>query len=483
MMVSHFLADANSSLGRVSKYQNQVDSTKRVGEISDDPQATMTALKARNKLSSLDAYQGNIQTASSYLEEAESAAYGLNEILQTVYEEVVLATGGSKIQEDFDVFAEELISLQEEVISIGNATVGTCYIFGGYNFSGTTDGVSFTAPFSIDKISGHLIYNGMDLSRISWAEEYGDHTALMPSYGAAISANAAALGGTASDEYARDTLCGQALGSLNSLIASGEAALNAAKQFGIDASCTAYQDLSKLIYGVGEEGDAGYVAGLSDLAGELYNECSRELAQNLEDDTNAFSISAAQTILDSVTELISNSSPATGLDYDMTQAIAGLQNELDADTAYAGSISALAGEAEHQAVLQIGTTQSVGFTFPGTDLIGTGTDNVYFVLDKCITMLKNGDTKGLSHMISEIQSAQSNVLCFQTEIGAAKNRMSLIGSRYDSSVINYTEMQSNAVDVDMAEAIVNLTTAMTVYKAALAGGAEIIQTSLIDFLT
>jgi flagellar hook-associated protein 3 FlgL len=40
MMVSQFLNDANNSLSRVCKYQNQVDSTKRITNISDDPEAT-----------------------------------------------------------------------------------------------------------------------------------------------------------------------------------------------------------------------------------------------------------------------------------------------------------------------------------------------------------------------------------------------------------------------------------------------------------
>jgi flagellin-like hook-associated protein FlgL len=62
MMSDMFLSDANNSLNRVYKYQNQVDSTKRVSRISEDPQATMVALKARNKLSNLSMYQSNIKT-------------------------------------------------------------------------------------------------------------------------------------------------------------------------------------------------------------------------------------------------------------------------------------------------------------------------------------------------------------------------------------------------------------------------------------
>ena len=51
--------------------------------------------------------------------------------------------------------------------------------------------------------------------------------------------------------------------------------------------------------------------------------------------------------------------------------------------------------------------------------------------------------------------------------------MAFLGSRYESSELNYIEMRSYAEDADMAEAIINLTEAQMVYKAALAGGAEI----------
>lgn len=483
MMVSQFLNDANSSLSRVSKYQNQVDSTKRVTNISDDPQATLTALKARNKLSEIETYQGNIKTATSYLTEAESASNELNDVLQKVYEEVVSATSGTKTQNDLNVYAEELTNLQEETVSIGNTKVSTSYVFAGYNFTGTTDGVSTTAPFSVDETSGHLIYNGIDLSKVSWAEDFTNNTSLMTSYSNTISENSAALGSTSSDAYARDTLCAGAQKALDNLVACGKAALGAATEFGIDPSSSAYQNLSTLIYGVGDKGDSNYVAGLSDLADDLKNECSKELAQDVSDDTNAFSITSAQSILDSINEMISNSSSTAGLDYSMSDAVSGLQGEIDADTDYTGAAAALADEKNNQASLQIGTNQEVDFTFSGTDLLGSGTANVYFIIGKCVSMLNNGDTESLSNMISEIQNAQSNALCFETEIGTTENSMSMISSRYDSSKINYTQMKSDAVDADMAEAITNLTTAKTVYSAALAGGAKIIQTSLIDFLS
>lgn len=503
MMVNQFLTDANASLNRLSKCQEEVDSTKRVSSISDDPQATLTALKARHKLSELDTYQSNIETVTSSMTEAESAADEMNEILQTVYEQVVSATSGTKTQDDLNTIADELTSLQDELVSIGNTTVGTNYIFGGYNLTGTTDGVNTTAPFSVDETTGHLIYNGIDLTQLSCAEDYETNTTLMSSYSSTITSDATEISGTSSDDYARDTICADALDALESLVSAGETALQAAEEFGIDTSSTEYTDLSS------------FVSSLSDLSDALSDECSKDLAGDyiLESDCtelnadgtvnydyyeengltvmtqeeydNCFNISDAQGILDEITELLGNTdiTPGVGLDYSMTEATDALQASIEAELTASGAETALADEEDNQATLQIGTTKTAAYTFPGTDLFGTGTENVYYILDKCISMLQSGDTDGLSGMISEIQDAQSNVLSFESEIGTMENTMSLISSRYDASTTNYTEMQSEAVDADMAEAITEYTTAQTVYSAALAAGAEIVQTSLIDFLT
>ena len=85
MMINQFLNGMYESLERVNKYQNQVNTTRRITNISDDPQATVTALRSRNKLTSLKIFDNNINTAKSYLKEAEVATKSINNI-QTVYE-------------------------------------------------------------------------------------------------------------------------------------------------------------------------------------------------------------------------------------------------------------------------------------------------------------------------------------------------------------------------------------------------------------
>ena len=48
--------------------------------------------------------------------------------------------------------------------------------------------------------------------------------------------------------------------------------------------------------------------------------------------------------------------------------------------------------------------------------------------------------------------------------------------------VNFTKLMSDNEDADMAETIMNLKNEENVYKASMAGGARIIQPSLIDFL-
>ena len=70
----------------------------------------------------------------------------------------------------------------------------------------------------------------------------------------------------------------------------------------------------------------------------------------------------------------------------------------------------------------------------------------------------------------------------RTRFGASLERIDMINARYTTSELTYTSQQSEAEDVDLAEAITEWKTAQSVYDAALAAGAQIIQTSLLDFV-
>lgn len=467
MMVSQFLTESNEALERVSKYQSQVDSTKRINTIADDPQATLLALRARNKLTNLEMYNTNIRMASSYLKEAESAVMELNEILKSAYEDLVYAHSGAKEPEDLAAIAENMKNLRDEVLAISNSSIGTSYLFGGYNYTGSYIGGVKNPPFSVDPVTGDLTYNGVNLSQFAWSDEYANHTEQMSQSASKVAAIAAEFSVTASDFYNKSQ-AQTAVVELGKLIAAAEAAMEDAKEFGIDINSASFMQFETFYNDLKTAVDA------------LSFQVSKELAEDgvvydPEELANKFNSADVLAELNNVAGLLD------GVPSVMEMAISALQS--DFDTVIASAQTALDEEMGKTTTLQIGTSQTIDATLTGLDLLGLGSNNVYHILDKVVKALTSGaGPDELSQLLTTLQNAQSNVLMQATRIGASQNRLKFFSNRYETSEINYTQMRSDAEDVDMAEAIMNLTTAQTVYNAALAGGAEILRTSLIDFL-
>jgi len=451
MMADQFLRDANASLNRLSQAQNVVDSTKKISGIADDPLATLSSLKARNKLSNLADYQDSVSTAGSYLTENENAADSLNQVVQSVYQ-LMVSAGSAKTDEDKSTIADEVSNLRDEVISIANSTLGTNYLFSGE---------STKQPFSVDG-SGHLIYNGIDLTKDSLGKEFSDNLTGITNDAATTSDLITELG-SVSDYDAKNTVCPKIIDQLDDMIAKANTAIQAATKFG-GVDSTTLQSLQDMV-------SSDSSTSLVSLKESLESEVSKDLDTGA-GEANPFSTSTCQTILSNFSTQASDLTSALGV----LNASGGALDISDIETA-------LSEEAGNVKELRIGSTQSIQVSANGLELLGTGTSNIYCMLDKCVNILNgNLDSSLLSEMPAELQTAQSNVLSLETKIGTLQNRISMISDRYTSTKSTYTEMKSDAEDADMAEAIVNLTSAKTVYDAALAAGSKIVQTSLVDFL-
>jgi len=70
----------------------------------------------------------------------------------------------------------------------------------------------------------------------------------------------------------------------------------------------------------------------------------------------------------------------------------------------------------------------------------------------------------------------------RADVGARTNRLSVAGSRLSGLALNTTKLLSDTEDADMAQTITQYTTQQAAYSAALKAGANIVQTSLLDFL-
>lgn len=133
---------------------------------------------------------------------------------------------------------------------------------------------------------------------------------------------------------------------------------------------------------------------------------------------------------------------------------------------------------------QVGNNLTIPVTASGDKLFGTSAPDLLGTLTALSNDLKDSTKTGtdIGNHLSDLDANINNVLAVQADLGARTNRMTTISDQLDSMNSNLTENLSTIQDADMAKTIVDFNSQQNVYKAALSVGAQIIQTSLVDFI-
>jgi flagellar hook-associated protein 3 FlgL len=85
--------------------------------------------------------------------------------------------------------------------------------------------------------------------------------------------------------------------------------------------------------------------------------------------------------------------------------------------------------------------------------------------------------------LTNLQSNQNNLLLVQANVGAAQNRLTLATTRITSLTSSDTAALSGDQDVNMATAMTTFSNEQAAFTAALRAGANIVQSSLMQFLS
>lgn len=109
--------------------------------------------------------------------------------------------------------------------------------------------------------------------------------------------------------------------------------------------------------------------------------------------------------------------------------------------------------------------------------------DVFSTLDTIINDVTNGNSDALSNAdLTNLDNVINKQLMIRSDIGARVNRTDLIINRAEDLNTNMTGLLSNVEDADMAEVSLLLNLQVVSYQAALKVGAQIIPTSLLDYL-
>lgn len=139
---------------------------------------------------------------------------------------------------------------------------------------------------------------------------------------------------------------------------------------------------------------------------------------------------------------------------------------------------------------QIGPGSSLQVNVDLSSLLGSGTSaNDGKLLDTLRTIasdMRSGNSSGIADLsgnqISNLQNSLNSLEQLQANAGAAQNRLTLAADRIQGLQNSDTAALSNDQDVNMAQAVTTFSSEQAAFTAALKAGANIVQSSLMDFL-
>jgi flagellar hook-associated protein 3 FlgL len=139
---------------------------------------------------------------------------------------------------------------------------------------------------------------------------------------------------------------------------------------------------------------------------------------------------------------------------------------------------------------QIGPGSSLQVNVDVSGLLGSGASaNDGKLLNTLRTIaadMRSGNGAGVADLsanqLSNLQNSLNSLVQLQANVGAAQNRLTLAGDRIQGLQNSDTAALSNDEDVNMAQAVTTFSSEQAAFTAALKAGANIVQSSLMDFL-
>lgn len=131
MLTSNFLYNLNTNLKQFQKYQEHLETTRRINRPSDDPVGFLYSMRYRTELRHLKQYRDNVNYAQSWMDQTETLINSVNDIVKRAYELAVNAANDTNDGQPREAMADEIDQLFDELVGIANTKFQGRYVFGG----------------------------------------------------------------------------------------------------------------------------------------------------------------------------------------------------------------------------------------------------------------------------------------------------------------------------------------------------------------
>jgi flagellar hook-associated protein 3 FlgL len=150
MLSNNMLRNLNTSYGKMSTLQDQINSGSKISRPSDDPIVATKGMDYRTQLTKNEQYSRNMNEVNSWLDTTDEGLDQVGNALHRVQELMTQAASDTNTEYERNVISIEIKQLQLQIRDVANTRVGNDYVFSGTNTN--------SPLFPQDKISN----NGAD---------------------------------------------------------------------------------------------------------------------------------------------------------------------------------------------------------------------------------------------------------------------------------------------------------------------------------
>ncbi|GIO12279.1 flagellar hook-associated protein FlgL [Cohnella xylanilytica] len=130
-ITSQLLRNINTNLSRMQVTQEKMSTGRNINRPSDDPVGITYALRYRSDLTVNERYQGNVDSATSWLDFNDTALSQVGDVLKRIKELAVQGSNGTNPQVALNTVADEMDQLKLQLIDISNSKLNGKYVFNG----------------------------------------------------------------------------------------------------------------------------------------------------------------------------------------------------------------------------------------------------------------------------------------------------------------------------------------------------------------
>ena len=142
---AQFLADLTQTQAKMAKAQRELSSGLKFNDASDAPDQVSDILVLRANISRNSQVQSNLSNVKTQVDSAEQAVSNAEKLVEQARTLAAQGVNGIQTAQTRASIAQQLQSIQDQLISLANTQVGSRYVFGGDAYQ--------SAPYSADSVN------------------------------------------------------------------------------------------------------------------------------------------------------------------------------------------------------------------------------------------------------------------------------------------------------------------------------------------